>query len=209
MARVDAPADRLVEYGWPDLDEPKLLAPEHVDTVEQFLRLPEIKPALEYMEGRITQKVPPMGKHAVLQGWIAELFNSEARQKKIALALPELRFTIEQRSCVPDVSVYRWQRIPRDESGEIASRFTVPPDIAVEIVSPEQSVADLVEKCQWHVAHGTSVALLVNPPDHSITVFRLARQPARLTGAERIDVSDVIPGLRLGVAEVFGALRLD
>ena len=40
--------------------------------------------------------------------------------------------------------MYLWDRIPRTESGEVANRFYAPPDIAIEIVSPEQSVNGLV-----------------------------------------------------------------
>ena len=36
-------------------------------TLEQFLRLPETKPALEFECGRITQKVSPTTDHAALQ----------------------------------------------------------------------------------------------------------------------------------------------
>ncbi len=36
-------------------------------TLEEFLALPEEKPALEYEDGVVTQKMPPQGKHASLQ----------------------------------------------------------------------------------------------------------------------------------------------
>ena len=80
-------------------------------TLEEFLELPEEKPALEYENGVVTQKVPPQGKHAALQLAICELINRVARPTKIALALPELRATYGGRSRVPDVAVYRWERI--------------------------------------------------------------------------------------------------
>ena len=43
-------------------------------------------------------------------------------------------------SRVPDVAVYRWARIPRDDGGEIKDDFLEPPDIAIEIMSPRSGL---------------------------------------------------------------------
>src|SRR5437764_10999383 len=105
-------------------------------TLEAFLELTEEKPALEYINGRVTRKVPPQGKHSTLQPWLAESINRLARPQQLALAFTESRFTYAGQSCVPDVTVYRWDRIPTDAAGEVANVFRVPPDIAIEIISP-------------------------------------------------------------------------
>ena len=62
-------------------------------TLEEFLRLPEEEPALEYMDGVVTQKVAPKGRHSWLQLSLAEYFNGHTRPRKLALAVPELRAT--------------------------------------------------------------------------------------------------------------------
>lgn len=105
-------------------------------TLEEFLELPEKKPALEFEAGRTTRHVSPTGKHGALQYDAAEAFNRFARPRKVARAFPELRVTFAGVSRVPDLSLYRWDRIPLDERGEIADEFVEPPDLVVEIVSP-------------------------------------------------------------------------
>lgn len=112
-------------------------------TLEAFLRLPEDEPSLEYWDGRVTQKVSPQGKHGMLQGGFLGLINGYVVPRKLAMAIPELRATYSGGSPVPDVAVYRWDRVPRDPDGAVADVFLEPPDIAVEIVSPEQSVKEL------------------------------------------------------------------
>src|SRR5947208_16599976 len=92
-------------------------------TLEAFLKLPEKKPALEFEDGRATQKVSPKGRHSVLQAKVAEYLNRFAEPRKLAFAFPELRATYAGISLVPDVSVYRWERIPRDEAGRVADDF--------------------------------------------------------------------------------------
>jgi Uma2 family endonuclease len=178
-------------------------------TLEQFLRLPEEKPALEYEDGMVTQKVAPKGRHSGLQGDLVEWINGFARSRRLARAFPELRVTFGGVSRVPDVSVYRWERVPRDGAGKVADDFTVPPDIAIEIVSPQQSVNQLIRRCLWYVDHGVPLALLVDPEDESVIRFRPNEEPRALRGADQIDLADVVPDLRLAVQELFAALSMD
>ncbi len=176
-------------------------------TLEQFLEMPETKPALEFSEGRITPKVSPKGKHSRLQGvWITRL-DGFARPKRLGGAFPELRTAFAGSSYVPDVAFYRSDRIPRDDQGRVADDFREPPDLVVEIVSPEQSVNALVRKCLWYVAHGVAVALLVDPDDESILLFRPNQIPRVLAPDEAIDLADILPGFSLTGAEVFSSLR--
>jgi Uma2 family endonuclease len=107
---------------------------------------------------------------------------------------------------VPDIAVYRWERIPRDEKGRIANDFFEPPDLAVEIVSPEQSVNALVRRCLWFVANGVQVALLVDPADESVLAFRRDRQTEVWHGADRIELSEFLPDFELTVEQLFASL---
>jgi Uma2 family endonuclease len=178
-------------------------------TLDEFLVLPEVWPALEYDGRTVTQKVAPQGKHVFLQSEIVERVNAVTRPGKVALALGELRATYGGLSRVPDVSVYLWHRLPRSPDGQIADRFTEPPDIAVEIVSPGQSMTDLIDKCVWYVRNGVRIALAVDT--YRATVLRIRRDaaPDVLRGEDRIDLDEVLPGFELTVSELFSSLVLD
>jgi Uma2 family endonuclease len=175
-------------------------------TLEEFLQLPEEEVALEYADGEVTQKVSPKGRHSRLQFKIPERINAFAEPSKLALAFPELRTTFAGASRVPDVSVYTWDRIQRLPNGRVADDFLTPPDIAIEIVSPEQRVGALIRRCVWFVGNGVRVAVLVDPDDESVVVFRPGAEPLTLRGGDAIDLTDVLPGFHLTVDEVFGFL---
>jgi Uma2 family endonuclease len=177
-------------------------------TLEEFLALPEEKPALEFFDGVVTQKVAPKGQHSTLQYAIAELFNHVGRPTRSAFAFPELRTTYGGQSPVPDVAVYRWERIPRAATGRVADDFLDPPDIAVEIVSPDQSVPSLVRKCRWYVDHGAALALLVHPDHSTVRMFRHGATPIELRGSDQLDFSEVIPGLVISVDDLFDYLDM-
>jgi Uma2 family endonuclease len=178
-------------------------------TLEEFLQLPEEKPALELIDGRITQKVSPQGQHSMLEMTIPEQINAFARPRRLALALPELRSTFAGASRVPDVCVFLWERIPRLPDGKISNVFTTPPDLAIEIVSPGQSVAGQVRRCQRFIADGVRLVLLVGPEDESVVRFGNDGTVRVLQNEERIDLDEVLPGLELTPDAIFAPLRLD
>lgn len=177
-------------------------------TLEQFLKLPEKKPALEFEEGRVIQKVSPTGRHSRLQLALCTFVNRLTEPERLALALPELRATFGGRSYVPDVSVYLWDRLPVDAQGDIADDFFEPPDLAVEVRSPEQSVAGQITRCQWYVDNGVRTSLLLNPDDQSILLFLPGAAVQVLHGDDPIDLDAIIPGLLLTPAQLFASLRV-
>ena len=178
-------------------------------SLDAFLQLPERKPALEFADGVVSQKVSPKWRHARLQYTFADLINRFAQPRKLAVAVPELRTSFAGMSQVPDVAVYRWERIPRLPNGDVPDDFFVPPDIAVEILSPEQSVRKQTEKCRRYVARGVAIALLVNPDKRTVQLFRADGSTATLAGEDRMDLDAVLPGLELTVSALFATLRLD
>ena len=175
-------------------------------TLEEFLALPEEKPALEYVDGEVVQKLSPETWHSELQVEFASQIRDFARPRRLAHVLPEHRNTYGGRSTVPDIAVYRWGRIPRDARGRLVNDVTIPPDIAVEIVSPEQSLRDLIAKCRWYVANGVGIALILDPDDSTIRDFRPGAEPVILRPGDVLDLTNVLPGFILDVAALFDVL---
>jgi Uma2 family endonuclease len=174
-------------------------------TLEQFLELPERKPPLEYEDGQVTRKVSPKLKHVLLQRWLADRIDAAAPGSFVAL--PELRVTFGGQSCVPDVSVFQWGRLPVAADGEWVDDIFEPPDLVVKVVSPKQSVMRLLRRCIWYVRNGVGVALLVDGTDRSVVVLRLGTDPLAARGADAVDLTDVVPGLRFTASDLFSALR--
>lgn len=182
------------------------IAPAHL-TLDRFLALPEEEPALEFWQGGVCQKVSPKGRHAVLQAELIQRLNQYGLPGRLARAMPELRTTFGGASFVPDVAVYRWRRIAVEADGRIADDFVTPPDIAIEIVSPQQRVNALIRRCLWYVTNGVQAALLVDPDDESVIVFRPETHPVACHGGDGIDLSDILPGFALTVEQLFSSLQ--
>lgn len=178
-------------------------------TLQQFLSLPEVEPPLEYFDGKVTQKVSPLGEHGRLQSKFSEMISGFSEPRRLAMAFTEIRATFAGASRVPDIGVYRWERIPRTPKGRVATYFRTPPDIAIEIYSPGQTLQSLEKKCRWFVANGVEIALLVNHRTETVTRYTADGEEQRLSGGDRIDLDRILPGFELTVQELFATLQID
>ncbi len=60
-------------------------------TLEEFLQLPETKPASEYINNQIYQKSMPQGEHSAIQACLSSAINQAGEPQKLAMAFTELR----------------------------------------------------------------------------------------------------------------------
>ncbi|UKO99408.1 Uma2 family endonuclease [Nostoc sp. UHCC 0870] len=176
-------------------------------TLEAFLQLPETKPASEYIDGKITQKPMPQGEHSRLQGKLVSTINGVAEPQKTALAFPELRCIFGGVTIVPDIAVFRWERIPREPSGRIANRFETYPDWVIEILSPDQTQAKVLRKLLHCSQNGTELGWLIFPEDASILTILPNQRVEMLTGTDTLPILSNID-LSLTVEQVFSWLNL-
>jgi Uma2 family endonuclease len=185
-----------------------MAVPQHPVTIDEFLKLPEQKPALEFEDGKVSEKIPWGAKTSMLAATITSRINHLSEPRKLALALWSVRTCFGGNSYVPDVAVYRWDRIPRDADGTISDDFLEPPDIAFEIVSQGQSVIARFRRCVWYINNGVRIALLVDPEDGSILLFRPAQSLVALKGKDQIRLDEVLDDFTLTVQELFDSLRI-
>jgi Uma2 family endonuclease len=176
-------------------------------TLGEFLQLPETKPASEYIDGQICPKPMPQGKHSTIQGELVSNINAVVKPKRTARAFPELRCVFGDRAIVPDIAVFTWGRIPRDESGEIANVFTAAPDWAIEILSPEQSQTRVIKNILHCLKHGTEMGWLLDPEDRAVFVYRPKQETEVFDQAEQVlPLPEFANGLVITVGEIFGWL---
>ncbi|MHC5937855.1 Uma2 family endonuclease [Nostoc sp.] len=176
-------------------------------TLDDFLKLPETEPASDFINREIIQKPMPQSEHSLLQATLCETINGIVRSQKIAVAFPELRCTFGDASIVPDVSVFRWDRIPKTSSGRIANRFEIHPDWAIEILSPDQKFTKVLSKLLHCSRNGTELGWLINPEDESVLGIFPGGRVELYESADKLPILEGIE-LELTVEQVFGWLSL-
>ncbi len=176
-------------------------------TLDDFLTLPEVKPANEFTNGAICQKPMPQGKHSIIQRELTFAIDRPLRDLKIARAFPELRCTFGQRSTVPDISILLWDRIPRNEDDTVANAFLLAPDWTIEILSPNQPQTKVVKNILHCLKHGTQMGWLIDPDEETVFVYQSQKEVEIFDEA---DQSLLMPAftavLNLSVGELFGWL---
>jgi Uma2 family endonuclease len=176
-------------------------------TLQEFLAIPETKPASEYINGKITQKPMPKEKHSTIQGELIIALNGSLKPSRTARAFPELRCTFGERSTVPDVAVFTWDRIPRDDDGAIADAFQAAPDWTIEILSPDQSHTRVTRNILHCLDHGTQLGWLIDPSEQSIFAYYPRQQPAFFEDVNAVlPVPDFAQSFQLTLGELFNWL---
>jgi Uma2 family endonuclease len=176
-------------------------------TLEEFLKLPETKPSLEYINGEIIPKPMPKGRHSRLQGKSCAAVNQVAELPKIAYAFPELRCSFGGRSIVPDVAIFNWGRIPFTVDEQVPDNFELPPDWTIEILSPEQKPNKVIGNILQCLKYGSRLGWFLDPDDLSILVFLPEQQPELLQGEDYLPVLEEVE-LTLTVNQVYGWLKM-
>jgi Uma2 family endonuclease len=101
----------------------------------------------------------------------------------------------------PDVSFIRRGRLP----GEVLPKGwgKIPPDLAVEVVSPNDSADELEEKLDDYQKAGVPLVWVVNPTSRTVMVYRGDGSVSRLRESDDLSGEDVIPGFRCPVRAIF------
>lgn len=173
-------------------------------TLADFRTLPEISPPLEYFGRRVIQKVSPKLPHSVIQAELLIVLALHNRATKQGRVYPELRCTFGWASHVFDLCVFVADRLPDPTDPADRDDILVPPDLAIEIRSPGQTVGELAGKLRSAVRRGVRAGWLIDESRRRVQVVRPRTKARILSPGDALDGEDVLPGFRLPLDEVFG-----
>ena len=178
-------------------------------TLEAFLAMPETKPASEFIDGEISQKPMPKGKHSIIQREFTFAIDRPLSDQKLACAFPELRCTFGGRSIVPDVTVFKTDRIPRDPDGTVANDFEIAPDWTIEILSPDQRHTKVVKNIVHCLHHGSAMGWLIDPEDRTVFIYHPNGMMELFDEPEaQLPIPEFARSIELTVGDVFGWLAM-
>jgi Uma2 family endonuclease len=100
----------------------------------------------------------------------------------------------------PDVMLYLEDR----NAEQMASTHTERrPDLIIEVLSPFDRTSDVNRKVSQYLTRGVPLVWLVDPDLHCVTVYRPGEMHRVLDGQDDLSCEEVLPGLRLTVADLF------
>ncbi|HEY3358806.1 MAG TPA: Uma2 family endonuclease [Polyangia bacterium] len=157
---------------------------------------------VELWDGEVIPMTPVSSAHARTAAMVAfRLQHAVGPAGERGAVLVEAGFLLERDPDVvlaPDVAVVRPGR-------ELPPRGWIPgaPDLAVEVLSPDDAWRDLVRKVGRYLEAGTALAWVLDPERRRVVVFRPDEPPATLAGEDPVVGAPVLDGLVLRAAELF------
>jgi Uma2 family endonuclease len=179
---------------------------EELLTVDQFLWIPDFKPHLEFVAGRVVQKRAAGWDRARIQSEFIERLFGYGPTRELGRLATYVRCTFGAVSLVPDLCFIIHGRIPRGEDGRLDPDVQIAPDLLVEIDSPGYPPGELEQKLREAAEEGVRLSWLVEPRIERVTVIR-PRIPLVILGpGDLLSGEDVLPGFALPLDELFGSL---
>lgn len=173
-------------------------------TAEQLASLPDNGRRRELVNGALHMMSPAGGRHGRIAGKLfLRVGNHVERQELGATFAAETGFLLRRN---PDtVRAADVSFVSRERLGDLVDYpgyLPLPPDLVAEVVSPRDESSQVESKASSWLGAGVRVVLVVDPQTRSIREYR---SPDRIQvyRAGAIDLSDVLPGFQLDVAELF------
>jgi Uma2 family endonuclease len=158
----------------------------------------------ELFEGELRTVSPANARHGDIALQIGTLLKQYIKPRNLGKVLVEGGYILRRQPDTvlgPDVSFIKQSRIP--EGGLPEKFYEGPPDLAIEIISPRNPRAELLEKMKAYLKGGTPLGWLVDPVKKSVEVYEPGKRVRTTRAEDTISAGEVIPGFSCGVAEFF------
>ncbi|MBI4331177.1 MAG: Uma2 family endonuclease [Chloroflexi bacterium] len=174
-------------------------------TYEDYKNLPESETErYELLEGELVVVPSPNERHQSISGNLIRILSTFVRDNKLGRVYPAPFDVVfgETNVLQPDTMYISRDRL------SVITRENVhgAPDLVVEILSPATATRDRAIKRAIYARHGVREMWLVDPEQETVEVARLEKGGLETIGSYKkgnILVSEVLPGLRLKVDDVF------
>ena len=101
----------------------------------------------------------------------------------------------------PNVAFVRRERI--ESIGRTTFYWPEAPDLAVEVISPDDRYSEINEKVTDWLAAGTRMVVVVNPRNKTVRVHSSQTDVVTLAIADTLDGGDVVPGWQMPLSDIF------
>jgi len=181
---------------------------ERLITVDEFFALPDPPQGgkMELVDGRVVTMSPVGREHAALASRLDRALGNFADQHALGEVGVEGGFRLfPDRSLVraPDAHWVAAERLSEFTDRGFYDSF---PDLAVEVVSPDDRDADISEKVHEYLAAGTARVWVVRPRTRSVTVHRPDGSAQTYTGDSNLTSADAgfaLDGFSLNLTALF------
>lgn len=176
-----------------------------VKTADELLCMPDDDMRHELVRGELRTMTPPGAEHGRIAMRTGRLLDTHAEQTGSGVTFGETGFVLARDPDTvraPDAAFVSRERA--DQVGRTVKYWPGAPDLAVEVVSPNDSFHEVQEKALEWLAAGTIAVLVIDPDERTATVYRGQGDAHVHRAGDTLDLDEAVPGFSVGVAELFG-----
>jgi Uma2 family endonuclease len=172
-------------------------------TVEDYERLEEPDEYRSELVRGVVVREPLAGPyHGRTQTRLARRLDAFAEESGLGAVFTEVGVILSRQPATvrgPDVMFYRSERVPRPLP---RSFFEIPPDLAVEVVAPSNSFAEILTKVAEYLNAGTDMVWVIDPIKRTAVVYQSGDEIRLLSESDSIDGGNVLADLDLPLTDV-------
>ena len=173
-------------------------SPEQVSmTLAEFLKYDV--DGYEYVKGELVPMSPPTRIHSKISVNVIRHLDQHVRENQLGEVHVEATFQVGERGLKPDVAFVSTSRLDGDEN----TGFPIPPDLAIEVLSPTDVQWRVVDKAFAYLNAGTRLVWVLDPRSKTVTVYRSENDMALLMREDTLTGEDVVPGFTCRVSQLF------
>lgn len=167
-------------------------------TLEEFLE--SDLEGYEYVKGKLIPMPPTSGEHGDISMSLVVFLGPYVRENQLGrVYTSDTGFKIGDRFLIPDIAFVSTERLPDDRR----KAFSIPPDLAVEVVSPTDVLFRVFEKALTYLSGGTELVWVIEPVAKTVTVYRSETDIKVLTREDTLTGEDVVEGFSCQVSQLF------
>lgn len=174
-------------------------------SADELLALPPDGQRHELVKGELRTMAPSSFEHGDVTVNLTLPLAQYVKVKKLGTVVgAETGFMIARNPDTvraPDIAFVRANRVPAKDLQR--KFFPGPPDLAVEVLSPSDTLFEVEEKVEDWLAAGTLAVWVVNPRKRTITVYAVSAQPRTVSESEILRGEELIPGFEFPVKDIF------
>ncbi len=183
-----------------------MVVQEKLISAEEFGMIPDDGKRYELVEGVLVEMVRPKPLHGILQVRFGHFLLVFVEQGNLGIVTTESGYILSRNPDTvrgPDVAFLSSSRLANPD---LTDFIPIAPDLAVEIVSPNDRAQAVAEKVTQYLNAGTLLVWVVYPKLRKVYVYHSNDKAEIVDINGTLDGGDVLPGFALALKDVFEGL---